>query len=197
MVDLTPHPLVSGVAAGLVDLKLPLDELGATLIQNRRALVTLKPDSVVRGVLADVSQKEADSIAGFAASPDVPELVTFAGFVGATLKQQEKFWCVLYLDTRLQTWLLVQKDGIVFRDPVKKDDAPCGIQDVLWVKADTPVGRGSGSLSVEGQFLSGDFTRAADFDAAPSGGTLGAATGVFCEARSPGCCQGCTYRTRK
>ena len=98
-------------------------------------------------------------------------------------------WTVLYLDTCLQNWLLVQADGIVFRQAIADEKAPFKKRDVLWVTADTAVGLGDGSVALEAQFLTGTFTEAGDFDDRPAGGgTLNAATGVFCEARSVGCC---------
>jgi hypothetical protein len=195
MANLTPHPLVAGIATGLVERQVPLDAKGEELIGAGEAKAAGVPDTIKRGMLQAVRQDASKSIVGLAASADVPELVMFAGFVGATLKQQGEDWCVFYLDALLQNWLLVPTHGIVFRDPVEDDQAPCGIHDVLWVRADTPVVRASRSLSVEAQFLSGQHTRAGDVEAAPSGGTLAASTGVFCEARSPGCCR-CTVYTR-
>ena len=194
--NLTPHPLVAGIAAELDEKGLPLKKKGGELVAAKEAAATGTPPKDDRGELKTVGAEDAKSIVGLAALPDVPEMVTFAGYVGARITRDAKDWCVFYLDSRLLTWLLVPTDGIVFRDAVQDDLAPCGVQDVLWVKADTTVGRGSGSLSIEGQFLSGEFTRAGDFEAGPTGGTQAAATGVFCEARSPGCCRPCTVRTR-
>ena len=124
-----------------------------------------------------------------AGASDVPSLVTFAGYVGARFDERKANWIVFYLDTRLASWLLVQTIGIVYRDPVEDHNAPCNQRDVIWVKADTPVGLGDGSQAVQAQFLTGEFTRAADFDAPTAGGTMAASTGVFCEARSVGCCR--------
>jgi hypothetical protein len=196
MANLAPHPLVTEIADGLAGLGVPLSTAGNRMVRTGIAApLAAQPPAAARGQLTPVTQPQTRMIVGLAGSPDVPELVTFAGYVGPVVTQQSKEWCVFYLDTRLLTWLLVPVDGIVYRDPVVDDKAPCGIQDVLWVKADTSVGHGSGSLTLEGQFLTGEFTRAGDFEAAPTGGTLGAATGVFCEARSPGCCKPCTVRT--
>jgi hypothetical protein len=131
----------------------------------------------------------ADEVVGALARSDgVPNLVSFAGYLGATVTHDESDWCVLYLDVELRTFLLVEKDGIVRRKPVKDEKAPSGMRDVIWVKAEAAVGRGGGPQPVESQFLTGEFTRAGDFDAPVSGGTLAAATGVFCEARSAACC---------
>jgi hypothetical protein len=124
-----------------------------------------------------------------AGASNVPKLVSFAGYVGGRFHKQETEWCVFYLNTRLTTWLLVDTDGIVFRESRKEEQAPCGLRDVIWVKADTPVGLGNASEAAQAQFLTGEFTSAGDIDAPAAGGTLDAATGVFCEARSVGCCK--------
>jgi hypothetical protein len=200
MADLTPHPLIEGIGAGLdlaADGKKLIDaEIGAVGTPAGMPAVGSAAAQLKSGVLTEPADDTAkENIVGVAAASNIAALVTFAGYVGPLLKKSEKYWCVFYLDTRLQSWLLVDVDGIVFRDPIKDDQAPCGIRDVLWVKADTIVGSGSGFLSLEAQFLTGAFTQAGDFDAGPSGGTLAAATGVFCEARSVGCCRPKTPRT--
>lgn len=128
--------------------------------------------------------------ADLAAASELPELVIFAGFLGATVTQPvaNKDWRLLYLDWRLMTWLLVQEDGILLAEKVKDETAPSGERDVIWVRADAPVRSGSGPQSVEARFLTGEFTRAGDFDAPPTGGTFAGSTGVFCEAKTVGCC---------
>jgi hypothetical protein len=126
-----------------------------------------------------------------AAAANLPELFTFPGFLGAVVAQPGvgKQWQLMYLDLGLKNWLLVEEIGIVTTEEVLEDKAPDRKMDVLWVTADTAVGRGSGSQSLEAQFLTGEFTRAADFRSSPRGGTLAAATGVFCDAESIGCCR--------
>jgi hypothetical protein len=136
-----------------------------------------------------VARQRALQLAG---SAYIPQLVTFVGFLGATLRRDptaDKFWVVLYVDPQLSSWLLVPTEGVVWRDRVTDEHTPWKDRDVIWVTADSSVGVGSGSQSVQAQFLTGEFTRAADFDASPGGGTIAAATGVFCEGRSPGCCK--------
>src|SRR3954451_3981524 len=122
-----------------------------------------------------------------AQAANVPQLFTFAGFLGAVVGQPgvpEKQWQLMYLDLSLKNWLLVEDDGVISTYTVVEDKAPDRQMDVLWVTADTAVGIGSGSQSLEAQFLTGDFTRAADFRTSVSGGTLAAATGIFCDAQS-------------
>jgi hypothetical protein len=138
---------------------------------------------------------------GASAGQESPDQRSFVGYLGETFVNQTVNqgveWSILFLDWTLETWLIVETNGIVHRATIPTaagDGAPAN-RDVLWVLADATVGRGGRSLSEEGVFLSGQFTRAGDFEAAPSGGTLAASTGVFCEGRSPGCCQGCTVKT--
>ena len=123
-----------------------------------------------------------------AKAADIPELVTFTGYLGGTFDRDGTNWRVLYLDTRLQSWLLVKDSDVLHSASVESDTSPSNKRDVIWVEADAPVGGGGGSPSVENRFLTGDFTRAADYEAPPGGGTT-AATGVFCEARTSSCCR--------
>jgi hypothetical protein len=142
---------------------------------------------------ATYTQRSLKAVRRLADANDLPQLVTFTGFVGATFERPGSGtgdWTILYLDSRLWAWLLVETDGIVFRRPVKDDSSPFGSRDVIWVKENATVGRGCDSVSLEAQFLTGEFSLAGDFETPPlSGGTLSAATGVFCEGRSPGCCR--------
>ena len=135
----------------------------------------------------DVAQRSAEQKAK---ETDGPHLVMFAGFFGPTVELAEKTWRVLYIDLQLAEWLVFQENEIVASDAVEDDNVPFDHKrDVLWVRVDATVGRGDASQSLEAQFLTGDFTRAGDFDAPLTGGTLGAATGVFCQARTPSCCR--------
>jgi hypothetical protein len=207
MVNLKPHPLVPEVVAGLIDGDVPLkraDELRG-LLAHREVLLAAA-NAARRQYESEQAEAHPDAeqaldvvdlalASSLVESSDTPELVMFAGYLGGRVEKDDgTLWCVLYLDSRLLTWLLVQVTGVVYRDQRKDDKAACGLLDLIWVKADTSVKSGSGSQAVETQFLAGNFTRAGDVEAAPGGGTLEAATGVFCEARSPGCCQGCTVR---
>ena len=136
------------------------------------------------------NESEEASLEALAQATDLPELVTFAGFLGPTVTQPgpDSIWRLLYLDMELRSWLLVEDTEILVAVKVKDDSAPSGERDVIWVNADAPVGQGSGWPSVEARFLSGEFTRAGDCGAPPGGGTLPAATGIFCQARTPSCC---------
>ena len=143
----------------------------------------------------------AAAFAAYGRASNLPDLIAFTGFLGPTIDQPvpgaqaadaqappARTWRMLYLDLELRTWLLVEDDEILVSEKVEDHAAPSGKRDMIWVRADAPVGHGSGSPSVETRFLTGDFTRAGDFEAPPAGGTLSAATGVFCNARTASCC---------
>jgi hypothetical protein len=120
----------------------------------------------------------------------LPDLVTFAGYLGGVVDDTAgttlKEWAVLYLDTKFSSWLLVETGGIVYRKRVL--DPSGGSRDVLWVRADASVGRGRGAQTNQERFLRGDFTAAGDVTVTPTGGTSPAATGLLVDATTPGCC---------
>jgi hypothetical protein len=216
MVNLDPHPLVPQVATDLIDAGVSLkkaSELASIQFKpkpkpkrkpkkGKSAPAAQSQPSVgltagQAGAAAPASQAQNNTLAlQLAGSYNVPELVTFTGYVGASFTRDGTSWCLLYLDTRLLTWLLLERDGVVYRQVMKDEKAPFEQRDVVWVKADASVGRGMGSLSVEAQFLTGEFTRAGDFEPGLTGGTMAAATGVFCEADSVGCCTPKSNRPR-
>jgi hypothetical protein len=170
------HPLVISVARGMKPPGVPQGS-----IQAHPPVPAADIRDATPGALAYAS--------------DVPEAILFVGFFGGLVQRPGGGeWQILYLDLELTRWLLVESSGIAAVGHVKDDAVPFNQRrDVIWVKADATVGRGSACQSVEAQFLTGEFTRAGDFEAPPSGGTLAAATGVFCEARTPSCCR---IRTR-
>lgn len=150
-----------------------------------KALATaLKPPAVAGKNIT------AGSVEALAYAADEPGVIVFAGFLGDKIREQGRDWEPLYLDLELNTCLLVDSDGIVARDSIKDDAVPYNhLRDVIWVKRDAPVGHAAGSQSVEAMFLTGDFTRAGDYEAPVGGGTMTGNTGVFCEARTPTCCR--------
>jgi hypothetical protein len=161
-----------------------------------------KPNELVEKLAKAINPPSPDAKSYAAGSPDAlaassntPQIVAFVGYLGATVTYDGGDWRVLYLDAELRDCLLVDDQAILHNVRIKPPDAPPDGLDVIWVRGDTPVCRASGSESAEAQFLTGEFTRAGDFEAGPTGGTLSASTGVFCEARSPGCCR-CTVYTR-
>jgi hypothetical protein len=195
--DLKPHPLISAVVEGLKERKValtPVDQLGDLAPPVKPS----EPDAATKGggkkkttPPVPESDEEKDRALQLAGTAYIPTLVTFAGFVGATLVREpgsDATWTLLYLDPQLSSWLLVPTEGIVARDRILDEHAPHKERDVIWVTGDASVGVGNGSLSVQAQFLTGEFTRAGDFEVSPNGGTMAAATGIFC----PG---GCKPRT--
>jgi hypothetical protein len=122
---------------------------------------------------------------------DVPDVAVFAGYLGDTFHHDGHDWRVMYTDAACSKWLLVLEDAIVTAKQMPDRSSAYGYRDVLWVRAETPVGYGKGRQSNLSRFLTGTFTRAADFGGgpAPGAGTYGeGTTGVFCEARTPSCC---------
>jgi len=162
-----------------------------------------KPNKLVRRLAKAINAPAspdgkipAGTASALAATSYTPEIVTFVGYLGDTVKYDKGRWRVLSLDAELRDCLLVDENAILHDVRIKPRDAPPNGLDVIWVRGDATVCRASGLESLEAQFLTGEFTRAGDVEAAPTGGTLAASTGVFCEARSPGCCRNCTPYTR-
>lgn len=127
-----------------------------------------------------------------ATSTSLPELVTFVGFVDGYVTApwaSNAEWLLMYLDSQLQQWLLVEASGIQDSDKIVNDVAPAAERDVIWVRRNAAVGRGTGTQSDEARFLTGEFTQAGDFAAAPGGGTMAASTGEFCGGGTALCCR--------
>lgn len=172
MADFTPHPLVSSLAEKLVE-------------KGARALARQSDEDTDR----ETPTKE-ELANGLADASDLPELMTFAGYMGGAIEREPdgRRWQLLYLDWRLLTWLLVPQDDIVFREALADETAPFKSRDVIWVRANALVTRGTGPQSAQERFLRGDFTRAGDFAASLTGGTFSPSTGLFCEATTASCC---------
>ena len=178
MAEFVPHPLVTSVA-----LKLAEKRVG-TLPTPAAARVS--PESVDDDK-AEVAEKQklADK---FAEQANLPGLSLFAGFLGGSVTREKTPWRLLYLDSRLDTWLLVQESDIVVHQRLPDENAPSRVRDVLWVDATANLVRGSGPQTGDGRFLVGQLTQAGEFAASSTGGTFSAATGLLCEATTPGCC---------
>lgn len=126
----------------------------------------------------------------------LPELVTLVGFVDGTIVNPAtgSNWVLVYRDWRMTSWWLVEGVGILHYDAVPDDGTDPQARQVLWVNRDTAVGRGSGPQSAEARFLTGEFTRAGDFDYSETGGQSAAETGLFCP-NTPLC--NCGPRSRR
>jgi hypothetical protein len=143
-------------------------------------------DLITAVAAADTADAKAAAVEN--ADPDTKQLVQGATAERAAIPS-ETDWIVFYLDARLQTWLHVQREWIVLRRTVHDHLSPFGSHDVIWVRAQAPIRHGSGPQSIQQRFLTGDFTRAGDFDAPPTGGTFSSPSGLLCAGvGSPGCC---------
>jgi hypothetical protein len=147
----------------------------------------------VRRGRAEEAGIEAARVAapGAEAEEQGDDLIVFMGFLDEPVPQpgQGVLWDRLYTDLALTDWLIVEPNGRVAQMRVEDRSTPNIERDVIWVRARALVGRGTGAIASESQFLAGEFTRAGDFEAPVGGGTNGASTGIFCEARTPTCCR--------
>jgi len=186
-----PHSLVAELAERLV----PAEKLKQAEDELREALGARQQDENrgdwVRRVRVDKTRALADALAN---DPAVPELYTFAGFLGGVLKDDtdttKTMWRLLYLDSKLFTWLLVDHNSILLRKDVDDETSPAGTRDYVWMKADASVSRGEGPPQrneIQARFLRGDFVSAGDFAASVTGGTYAPPTGPACPL-TPGCC---------
>jgi hypothetical protein len=211
MADLVPHPLVTRVGVDLALTNVMPLKKGEDAYKAVGALLAPQPkpaegegtskrvlkadETVIRD--DDTAATEKNLVAQTLANHEnLPELILVAGYLGAQVKHASKAWRLFYLDSRLESWLLVLEDDIVTHQRLEDDHAPSGSRDVLWIKSTAILVRGSGSgaRATDGRFLVGEFTKAGDFAASTTGGTFSAATGLLCEATTPGCCWGARSR---
>jgi len=136
----------------------------------------------------------AGSPEALALATNLPEQVIFAGYNGAVYQRPADAvqWQMLYLDPRLHRWMIVDLGRVRNTQLVNDPRSPTGDYEYVWIDTDALVGSGSRSQSVETPFLTGDFVRAGDFEAPPSGGRGASATGAYCGIRTPECL---CYRT--
>jgi hypothetical protein len=200
MADLVPHPLVTCVGLDLAEKDFGSLPAAAGPLLTAFTMAGAKDTAAAfadakASAGDDEHPKEKNELATAVADQDnLPDLSLFAGFLGGPVTREGAPWRLLYLDSRLNNWLLVPEHDIVVHERLDDDHAPSGKRDALWVRGSAMVVHGSGSRSNEGRFLVGEFTRAGDFAASTTGGTFSAATGLLCEATTPGCCWG--RRTR-
>jgi hypothetical protein len=203
MANLVPHPLVTRVGLDLAENKdfAKLKDAAQTFVTPFIPTGQREPDAAAYSNAADTSDDdtqypdEKNKLAtAVADQANLPDLSLFAGFLGGQVDHDNTKWRLLYLDARLNNWLLVPEDDIVVHQRLGDDRAPSGKRDALWVRGSATVVQGSGSREKEGRFLVGEFTRAGDFAASTTGGTFSAASGLLCEATTPGCCWGARSR---
>ena len=194
--DLSPHPLVTAIGAYLGSAAAqnsPLETAGKKFDGATKSGTTARPnDSFVKKRDLTEAQALADALAQ---DDHTPEFVTFDGLLGGNLEDNptsKVLWRVLYRDPKLETWLLVLETDILFRDTLRDDRMPFRERDVIWLKRDTAVGKGSGPLQsgeIQARQLRGGFTAAGDVAAALTGDAGPASdSGVYCGG-------GCTRRS--
>lgn len=187
-VDLPVHPLIRGLAVGLMYPKVPnLSEAKAAAYAAAQA--SWRPPVQSASRQTSMQKAENTAIAAFA-DPHRAEVVMFAGYLGpeALNPVDSKPWRFLYQDAKAMSWLLVSQEGIVLHDRVRDRTAAFRLRDVIWVRADAPVRQGMEEESHQARFLVGMFTSAGDLHATlrdanpPSPGS-----GILC-APTPECC---------
>ena len=161
-----PNPLIAALAK--------LDARHVTALRDGKKLTTAQQTAL------------GDALQG------LPELVTFSGFSGGVLPDPTdpagRDWPVLFLNAQMSKWLLVEPGGLFYHHQFQDPSSPDQKRDVFWVRADATIRWGSETRSGPGRFLRGQFTSAGDYSASVSGGTVNAATGIFCQVPTPECC---------
>jgi hypothetical protein len=153
------------------------------------------PSPVGRAYEANMNAQTEGELANELANlTDLPELYTFAGYLGGLVADEKDptkaNWQLLYLDAKLLTWLLLDEASIVLTNRVDDETSPLGSRDYVWLKTDASVSRGEGPPQpneIQARFLRGDFVSAGDFAASVTGGTFASVTGPACPL-TPGCC---------
>lgn len=168
--QLSPHPLVSGLFGGTSGGRLERARTSAS-----------EPGSL------DAATDE--SVTNFLNDRDRPELVILSGYLAGCVNKDEQ-WHVLFLDETAESYVLVRPPDIHFHNRIDVDGAPFGKVDLLWVKAEASVLRGTRGESVTARITNGSFVRARDFRASLTGGTMAGMSelGPLCTALTPCCC---------
>ena len=218
MAELTPHPLVISVAMELgrpdpsgtasptafqqaatavESAVTTLDNAKKSAEQASAGKPTAKNAKQASDRNATAVQAAADQLAQdqntlaneFADQAGAPAVCLFAGYLGGPVDHDGNHWRLLYLDALLTDWMLILKDDILVHERLSTENAPAGLIDMLWVKATANLVTGTGPRANAGRFLVGELTRAGDFAPSTRGGTFSAASGLLCEATTPGCCR--------
>jgi hypothetical protein len=178
--DLPVHPLVAGLAANARGGAL------AAAIQRAHDGAGVRPAAAGRAILPDAQ------INAFGTPPDTPPIVTIAGYLGGCVANphddSSPWWQVLFLNSTVSKWVTIRIDDILLHSRMQDPTAAFNERDVLWVKADAPMGEGDASMPSEAPFLAGGFVRAGDFSTSLTPFTTASASGLLCEAITPGCC---------
>jgi hypothetical protein len=140
----------------------------------------------------------AQALDTFSGGVGSPHYRLVAGYLGGCIAEtpgKARDRQILYLDTRLTTWLQVLLSDVALFNRVKDSSAALGLRDILWLQPDARVVRGDDSDSVQQSYLSGPFIRVADIETSlGGGGTMSRSSGLVCEAITPGCCTSHTQR---
>jgi len=200
--DLVPHPLVVQVGIGLSSdrdaaLKSAVEELKAALEMTAEEKPDAKSKRLLQEVLDDddaAAEKKANLAKRVVAKIELRQLSLFAGYLGPKLDHDGLTWRLMFADARLRHWLLFPSDDVVAEQRARDRSAAFDKRDIVWLRGDARVVRGHTPQTVEGRFLSGEFTLAADIETGAGGASEGAATGLFCEATTPFCCIGSRSR---
>src|SRR5262245_3491766 len=129
MAELAPHKLVVAAAKGLASA------VGGDL---------------QTAVTGDATHEDLATM--FANQANLPGLIVIVGYVGAKIPQGTATWRLVYLDARLDSWLLVDESNIVVNEKLKDPEAPMGEYDVLWINATANIMRGSGPQTNDARF---------------------------------------------
>jgi hypothetical protein len=119
---------------------------------------------------------------------NTPSLTIFAGYLGDQWQDPTNAntqWWPLFFDAAMSKGMLVDKDDIEIFDARTEETAAFGKRDYIWVNVDKPIRVGTGPPAF---WLNGSFTRAGDFAASVSGGTIAPQQGILRDATTPTCC---------
>jgi hypothetical protein len=120
-----------------------------------------------------------------APGPATPTLTIFSGYLGEPWDDGTTTWQPLFFDAVMSKGMLVDANDIEVEDSRKDDAAAFGKRDYIWVQVEKSIHPGYGPPAA---WLNGPFTRAGDFAASYSGGTIGPQGGILREATTPTCC---------
>jgi hypothetical protein len=142
----------------------------------------------LRAALPPQAQAQAPAKAVEAVVTNTPSLTIFAGYLGDEWQDPVDAgtrWWPLFFDAAMSKGMLVNTDDIEIYDARKDDTAAFGKRDYIWVQVDKSIRVGTGPPAF---WLNGSFTRAGDFAASVSGGTIGPQGGILRDATTPTCC---------
>jgi hypothetical protein len=172
MADVVPHPLVAAVVAP--------DQSAAV------AVAALEGADEQQKAADDLIEATQERVAKLAA------LVDLEGYIAAYVDHNGSDWMLLYLDRRLQNWVLIPESAVKRYERTNDELKVFRTPDIVWVKRDATLCVGRGAHTVELRFLSGTLTTAGELDQT-LGSRGGGEPGLF--APSPPFCN-CGSRTR-